>query len=1439
MGTAAGKSGKASLTPIKALACFLLGMVIAAPAMGAVTFEAATQAFGQINGSERTITIPIPGGTSAGDVLIASMSVRWFQATVTPPTGWNVASQLIEDTPQSNGAGTCSSGTTAGIRTLTFYKVATGTETAPVFTYSSSCNDSGFAAAGMLRFSGVDTANPIVASAESTTNNSTSHTAPSVNSGTETNTMLVTVHSYGSSRSWSTSPPGMTERVDQRSYNNDNALGTTLGVFTQSIAAAGATGTRTATGAGDADNGATHSILIRASGGGGSGGCVESLVGSDTLVTCTGNGTFTPPTGVTNVRYLVVGGGGGGGGLPSGGNLGGGGGGGAGGVLRGNTLAVVPGTDYTISVGAGGAAGVGGSSLGGTGGSSSIGSLVTANGGGGGASNGVSNNGADGASGGGGRINGSGGTGIAGQGFAGGNGSTSGGSGGGGGASAAGGNGSGTSAGSGGAGISDDITGVAVAYGQGGDGGAYAGTRANGVNATPNTGNGGEGATGNNGGPAVIGGTGGSGIVILRYSTSAPPGCQPITPGSTTTNAANASSLTLDVPSGISAGDVLVAQVAIRPICLLGLCGGITAPAGWTLIQEDTNPTLLLSRGTVQGSYYRVADGSEPASYAWTFGSSRAAGGIGAYRGVDPDAPIDAHSGQTGSSATLTAPSVTTTTEGALLLGLFTSGHGNTNVTPSSPLGTVYQARTGAGGNGVAVGAGSEILGAAGATGVRTATAGDNNYVTRSIALRAAPCGPSGPDHIRLLHDGSALTCQAEAVTVRACADETCSTLYSGAVTVDLTAPAAGWTPDPVTFSGGEAVVQLSRTTAGTVTLNAEATSPAATNATQCVNSGGGNACELTFADVGVLIDGDDSDGTLASDVPTQLAGKPSNVGFNGATQRVRVVRTDTQTGACVAGLEDQTLDATFSYSVPIANDGLSNNTIAVSGASSQTLTAAGSGEAVQLAFDGNGTAPFTFTAQDAGRYQLRVAMNIPVTDANGDATGETIAASNTSNAFVVRPLAVFADAAANPKAQDADGSAYKKAGEAFVLTFKSLRWAAGRDDDGDGQWDGCGTTTLADPGTYARVPAWTLGQPAADLALPAGGTNSGLAYANGNVAFTAAATDVSASGVSYGEIGIVQLAPAGLNSFLGAAVEVCSPYIGRFIPDHFDVSHTATPACNATFTYAGLAAPGSKAGQPFAVSGTVTARNAAGTETENYEGDFAKLGTGDISASPRQGTGAAAGTLSWSVDSLGFADGVGTFAVGAARYAFNAEGAPQSIHLRVTATDSDGVTGTEDDTTKVQAYRVGRLRLQNAFGSELMALEVPLHAETFTTGGFYAQEANDGCTALTLATHLQLSDDNGTTWSNGDQTMAVGAGTTTATPLFSPLVGGDAGLSFGAPGAGNTGNIDILTAIGASHPWLLFDWDGNGVHNNEATGRATFGIYKGSPRHIYLRERY
>lgn len=258
--------------------------------------------------------------------------------------------------------------------------------------------------------------------------------------------------------------------------------------------------------------------------------CTTTTSGGYVINTFTGSGTWTVPSGVTSVDYLVVAGGGGGGGRM-------GGGGGAGGLLSGTNYSITSGASISITIGAGGAGGGASGTVGSNGGNSIFNTTITAIGGGGGGSSGnvgVGYAATSGGSGGGGAGGQSmvGASGTSGQGNSGANGyaSLNYGGAGGGGASAAGGAGTASAGGNGGAGTASSITGSSITYAGGGGGGLYSsGTpgfgggggggngSVTGAGSAGTNGLGGGGGGGAHTGTTYAGGAGGSGTVIVRY----------------------------------------------------------------------------------------------------------------------------------------------------------------------------------------------------------------------------------------------------------------------------------------------------------------------------------------------------------------------------------------------------------------------------------------------------------------------------------------------------------------------------------------------------------------------------------------------------------------------------------------------------------------------------------------------------------------------------------------------------------------------------------------------------------------------------------------------------------------------------------------------------------------------------------------------------------
>jgi MSHA biogenesis protein MshQ len=102
-------------------------------------------------------------------------------------------------------------------------------------------------------------------------------------------------------------------------------------------------------------------------------------------------------------------------------------------------------------------------------------------------------------------------------------------------------------------------------------------------------------------------------------------------------------------------------------------------------------------------------------------------------------------------------------------------------------------------------------------------------------------------------------------------------------------------------------------------------------------------------------------------------------------------------------------------------------------------------------------------------------------------------------------------------------------------------------------------------------------------------------------------------------------------------------------------------------------------------------------------------------------------------------------------------------------------------------------------------------------------------------ATYLNLDTYSGNL--SAGETTASGAGT-----VIDGVSSNDDNLnsllSLSKPGAGNDGSVDLHYDLsGAGIPWLQYDWDNDGTHDDNPTARATFGIYKGNKHIIYIRE--
>ncbi len=118
-------------------------------------------------------------------------------------------------------------------------------------------------------------------------------------------------------------------------------------------------------------------------------------------------------------------------------------------------------------------------------------------------------------------------------------------------------------------------------------------------------------------------------------------------------------SLSLDWGTKAQAGQLAIADV----LSYSGKTPTITAPAGWQMIRDDSSKT------TRQSLYWHAIAANEPSSATWTFSEPvDAQGAVVLLDNVAATGPVDMSSGNSGEGGLMTARSVVTTSDGALIL---------------------------------------------------------------------------------------------------------------------------------------------------------------------------------------------------------------------------------------------------------------------------------------------------------------------------------------------------------------------------------------------------------------------------------------------------------------------------------------------------------------------------------------------------------------------------------------------------------------------------------------------------------------------------------------------------------------------------------------------------------------------------------------------------
>src|SRR5690606_39000851 len=246
---------------------------------------------------------------------------------------------------------------------------------------------------------------------------------------------------------------------------------------------------------------------------------------------------------------------------------------------------------------------------------------------------------------------------------------------------------------------------------------------------------------------------------------------------------------------------------------------------------------------------------------------------------------------------------------------------------------------------------------------LRWKTPGSNAFVTipggsSPVAAAGLYECPTAAFSYLISHSPTGLTCASEAVTVTAVnASNTIINPPAGTIVTLTTNPATGlWSGgNTFTFNGAQSsfTKNLRQTTPGTLEVIASS-SPTSVGSSL-----------ITFADVGLKIADNFSQWPPAA-VANQIAG------ISGSA-RLKVLRTDTNTGACVAqvGVGSRPVNLGFSCINPascIAGQTFRANGTAVA-ANNATATVVYS--PVNLTFDNAGEAPISINYSDVGQVRL------------------------------------------------------------------------------------------------------------------------------------------------------------------------------------------------------------------------------------------------------------------------------------------------------------------------------------------------------------------------------------------------------------------------------------------------------------------------------------
>lgn len=710
----------------------------------------------------------------------------------------------------------------------------------------------------------------------------------------------------------------------------------------------------------------------------------------------------------------------------------------------------------------------------------------------------------------------------------------------------------------------------------------------------------------------------------------------------------------------------------------------------------------------------------------------------------------------------------------------------------------------------------------------------------RICALKSSPVGTQ-IDHFEFDHGGQPLTCNPETLIIRACANASCSQLFTDPVSATLIPAKSGsngWVASSqvsysgnsatVSFSGGSTSLQLRQNLSGAVTVGVSGSTPSTKPLSETLCRAGSGAlspaaCTLNFADSGFIFD-----------VLDTYANKPQQV-------VMKAVKKDDASQQCVPGFADVSKPVSFwsSYVSPTSNPFGSKVTVN----DSAITTSQAAATASNLSFDAKGETTLTVNYPDAGQMRLNARH-----DGSGDTAGLVMTGSDL---FVSRPVGLcITPAQGTCAAGNSSCPVFKKAGETFQVDIKAMAWESANDGD-----------ICVGNQTTPNFVLSGIGL-GSTLVAPSPGSNAALGTTTYN--HVAATNSVNTISQTVSEVGVFRMTatpPEGSavsTGYFGYTIPPASSQpVGRFVPWDYSLSNGfIMPACN-VFTHMS---------QPFASGFVLTARNLQKGTTQNYKGAFAKGVAEMVAANALDGIARDQRiTLS---PSLSWANGVASINQQSPlglNTRFDRAASPEApfatLSFGIKVDDKDGgntllanpnmntaVAGTCSGSgcnavlLGTQKLLYGRLQAGTAAGLASEPLAIPLQMQYYEAGNWLTNK-EDQCTQLSLANQGFTFLNPSHTFDAVTRELNLGAGRKIKLGLGSSAPGGDVALAkygeilfhFAKPDISVRIPYKVDLAEQPSQPlWLS---DPTSVNDGNLQGEAIFGFSRGNDRIIYRRE--